>query len=291
MPGPPRTGSTVASSTVAGWRLGRALGRGASSAVYLAERGDGSTPVALKLVALTQGDAEAAAAFLRQAQAARRLVHPDIVQLLDCGVEGATGWLAMEPVPGTDLTRYARPSRLLPEAVVLRLCERMARALAHAHGAGFVHRDLKPANVLVHLPGDVVKLADLGLVRPVTAESTRTGVMAGTPAYMAPEQLAGLAADARSDLYAFGVTLFELLTGRLPHDAPTLGELLRRVTNETAPDLRALRPELPAELAALLSGLLERRPERRPPDALGVAEALHQVRAAQSERPGAKSRR
>jgi serine/threonine-protein kinase len=185
-------------------------------------------------------------------------------------------------VPGHDLGRYAQHPRLLPEVLVVHVGERIARALAHAHRQGYVHRDLKPANVLVHLPHDVVKLADLGLARPTTVESTRTGVIAGSPAYMAPEQLAGVLPDARSDLYALGVTLFELFTGRLPHSAPTLGELLQRVVGEPAPDLRALRPDLPPALAkplaALLAGLLERERARRLGDAAAAAEALLAIR-------------
>jgi serine/threonine-protein kinase len=267
-----------AGQTFAGWRLRRLLGRGAISTVFLADPVDGGAPVALKLSLLPADDEPARQAFLRQAQAVMRLTHPDIVRLLGAGLEGSTGWLAMEPVPGCELGRYAHRARLLPEALVLGVGERIARALAHAHREGFVHRDLKPANVLVHLPGDVVKLADLGLARQATAESTRTGVMAGTPSYMAPEQLAGVAPDARSDLYALGVTLFQLLTGRLPHEAPTLGELLRRVSSEPAPDLRTLRPELPPSLAALLARLLARERQAREADAEALADALRAIR-------------
>jgi serine/threonine-protein kinase len=271
-------GAPGAGQRIAGWRLLRPLGHGAHGAVFLAERTTDGGLVALKLTTLPIDDEAARGAFLRQADSVQRLSHPDIVALFGAGLEGEFGWLAMEPVPGCDLGRYTRPARLLPEAVVLAIAERIARALAHAHRQGFVHRDLKPANVLVHLPADIVKLADLGLARPATAESTRTGVMAGTPAYMAPEQLAGSLPDARSDLYALGVTLFQLLTGRLPHDAPTLGELLRRAASEPAPDLRTLRPELPASLAALLASLLERQHRARAADAEAVADRLHAIR-------------
>lgn len=281
-----------AGQTVAGWHLLRLLGRGATSTVFLAAPRAGGPPVALKLTTLPADDDVMHGAFLRQAARVRRLSHPDIVALHGAGIEGSLGWLAMEPVPGHDLGRYTQHARLLPEALVLRIGERIARALAHAHRQGYVHRDLKPANVLVHLPRDVVKLADLGLARPTTAESTRTGVIAGSPVYMAPEQLGGLAPDARSDLYALGVTLFELLTGRLPHDAPTLGELLRQVVGEPAPDLRALRPELPAALAqplaALLARLLERERSGRPGDAEAVAAELLALRQG-LERPAGGS--
>lgn len=264
--------------TVSGWQLLRRLGQGATGAVFLARRaareGGGFETAALKLVPLPPGDPDAAASFLRQAQAAARLVHPDIVALRASGLEGDLGWLAMEPVPGGDLGRYTLPARLLPEALVLQVGERIARALAHAHAHGFVHRDLKPANVIVHWPAGTVKLADLGLVRAAGAEVTKTGIVAGTPAYMAPELLAGAVPDARSDLYALGVLLFQLLTGRLPHDAPTMGELLRRVAHEPVPALAELRPDLPPALGALLARLLQREPQQREGRAEAVAEAL-----------------
>lgn len=269
----------VAGDSVGGWRLLRPLGGSASSAVYLAAPATGNALVALKLTRLPAGDAAAHQAFLGQAAAARQLTHPDIVALLGAGIDGHLGWLAMEPVPGGDLGRYTRASRLLPEALVLRIGERIARALAHAHRQGFVHRDLKPANVLVHLPSDTVKLADLGLARADGTTITGTGVVPGTPAYMAPEQLAGSLADARSDLYALGVTLFQLLVGRLPHEAPTMGELLRRVAQEPAPDLLALRPDLPPALAGILVRLLERRHGAREGDGDVVAATLGAIRS------------
>jgi serine/threonine-protein kinase len=265
---------------VAGWRLLRPLGRGAHGAVYLAVAADGGAAVALKLIPLPPADAHARRAFLEQAQVAASLSHPDIVALRAAGIEGDTGWLAMEPAPGADLGRYAQPARLLPEALVLHIGERIAGALAHAHRQGVVHRDLKPANVMVHLPSDTVKLTDLGLARPAAAEATRTGVVPGTPAYMAPEQLAGILPDARADLYALGVTLFQLLTGRLPHEAPTMGELLRRVAQDAAPDLRDLKPDAPASLALLLAGLLARERAARPAEGDAVAAALRGIRLA-----------
>ena len=106
-----------------------------------------------------------------------------------------------------------------------------------------MHRDIKPSNVLVDLAADIVKLTDFGIARMPDATRTRTDVMLGTPVYMAPEQLAGSVPTPASDLYALGVTLFQLLAGRLPHEADTLGELLRRVASEPAPDLRTLRPD------------------------------------------------
>jgi protein phosphatase len=251
--------------TVAGFRLQRLLGRGASGEVYLAE-GAGGPHVALKLSTVPTGDAEAAwkEGFIAAARNAQRLVHPDIVAVHGAGIEGRLAWLAMELVPGDDLSRYTTQSRLLPEALVLALGSRMAAAVAHAHRQGVMHRDLKPANVLVHLPGNVVKLADFGIARASDAAQTGTGVVMGTPVYMAPEQLAGNAPTPATDLYALGVMLFQLLSGRLPHEASSMGELLRDVASTPAPDLRTLLPTVSAGTAELVARLLAKQPSQRP---------------------------
>jgi eukaryotic-like serine/threonine-protein kinase len=162
--------------------------------------------------------------------------------------------------------------------VVLDLGARIASALHHAHGAGVVHRDVKPANVMVDWARGTLKLADFGLARLADAERTRTGLVLGSPAYMAPEQLAGETATPASDLYALGVVLFQLLAGRLPHDDTSLGELLRQVAGVPAPDLRTVRPDLPAPLALLVGALLAKRPAERPADAEAAAARLQAIR-------------
>lgn len=269
--------------TLADYVLGRALGRGGSGVVHLAQgRHDGAW-VALKILAA--GDALSAAEhqelrtrFLREAEVAKRLRHPDIVAIHAAGEAGGFLWIAMELVPGCSLERYVQPRRLLPPAVALGIGVRVARALAHAHAIGVVHRDVKPSNVLVDLAAGSVKLMDFGVARLHDASRTRTEVMLGTPAYMAPEQLSGAAADARSDLYALGVLLFELLTGRRPHASASLGELLRQVAVEPAPDLRSFRPELPQTLADELARLLAKRPADRHPDGEALAAAIERAR-------------
>jgi len=172
----------------------------------------------------------------------------------------------MERVRGVDLARYAEPQRRLPDDLVLRIGARVASALAHAHARGVVHRDLKPGNVIVNLAAGQVKLADFGVARDADASHTRTGMSLGTPAYMAPEQLAGEPASPASDAYALGVMLFELLTGRRPHQADTLGALLRATASQPPAALRALRPDLPAPAAAAVEALLARDPADRPAD-------------------------
>ncbi len=264
------------------YRLLRPIGRGSMGTVHLAVDGRDGRAVAIKTVPLAS-DAGADLAPLRQrfqaeVATARRLSHPDIVAVYDAGEADGQLWLAMELLRGRDLARYTHMSRLLPEPLVLQLVERLARALAHAHAQGVVHRDIKPANVMLDLPTRQLKLTDFGMAGLVDLSRTRTGVVLGTPYYMAPEQLAGAAADARSDLYALGVLLFQLLSGRLPHEHASLGELLRMVAREPAPDLRTLRPQLSPELAGVVAHMLQKSPAQRPSDAGALADALAALR-------------
>jgi serine/threonine-protein kinase len=267
------TAGLTAGTQFAGYALRRCIGQGSHGSVYLAEHIGLGQVVALKLVRLPAGPAAAAAAaaFLRHAESVRRLRHPDIVTLHAAGTERGLGWLAMEAVPGTDLTRYTAPARLLPELLVVRTIRRVAAALGAAHRQGVVHRDVKPANVMVDWPSDTVKLADFGLARADDGLQTGTGIVPGTPAYMPPEQLAGALPTSCSDLYALGVTLFQLLAGRLPHEATSMGALLRQVAEGPVPDLHSLRPGLPAGLTALVGRLLARRIAERPADAAAVS--------------------
>jgi PPM family protein phosphatase len=261
--------------TVAGFRLQRALGQGTHGEVYLAE-GAAGPPIALKLAQVPAGEAAAAwqTSFLSAARSAQRLVHPGIVAVHGAGIEGRLAWLAMELVPGSDLVPYTNPSRLLPVGLVLDLGQRLARALAYAHRQGVVHRDLKPANVLVHLPGQIVKLADFGLARAADSAQTGTGIVAGSPAYMAPEMLAGNLPTPSTDLYALGVMIFQLLSGRLPHDSASMGELLHQVAAEPAPDLGGLVPGIHPGVAALVGRLLAKQAAQRPSDGDALAAEL-----------------
>lgn len=265
--------------TLAGYRLVRLLGKGGLGEVYEALADDG-TRVALKAF-LLRGDDQglAAASFVREVSLGQRLVHPDIVRVLGSGCYGDYAYLAMEFVPGYDLREHTRPARLLPLPQVLRTMERVTRAVGAAHERHVIHRDLKPGNVLVHWPSDTVKVADFGLARLGDAFRSRTGIIAGTPWYMSPEQLAESPIGPASDLYALGVMLFELVVGRLPHEASSLGQLLIQVTSHVAPRLSELRAGLPPGLEALVASLLEKRAGARPSSAAAVADSLATLRS------------
>lgn len=265
------------------FRLQQLLGRGAAGEVHQAiDQRDGRT-VALKLIRRRDEGAPPEGADDREQVAGWRLRHPGIAGLIDAGSDGGLRWLAMEFAPGVALTRYTDPARLLPEGVVLRIGARIAEALAHAHALGVVHRDLKPSNVRIDLPTMGVTLLDFGVARIDDGMNTRTGLTLGTPAYMAPEVLAGQPASTAADVYALGVILYELMAGRRPHDGATLGELLRSVAERPMPDLGGRCPHLSGPVAEAVHLALRREPKERPSDLVAYASSLEAL--AQGCRP------
>jgi serine/threonine-protein kinase len=263
----------------------REIGRGSLSAVYLGRDPQRGQAVAIKTMALArefEGEAlaEARQRFVREARTAGRLDHPGIVHVFDAGQTDDTAYIAMEFMPGHDLLRYTQPGRLLPLTQAVEVAARVADALAYAHRQGVVHRDIKPANVMLDPATGVVKLTDFGMAHVIDASRTRTGLVLGSPSYMAPELMVGSRFDGRSDQYSLGVLLFQLLSGALPHESESMARLMHRIVNEPAPDLRALRPEIPAALAAVVSRMLEKRPETRHPDADLLAADLRRAASA-----------
>ena len=273
-------------ATLGRYRIERALGRGSMGTVYLGHDPQIGRAVAIKTMALSrefEGSelTDARERFFREAEMAGRLQHRDIVTIFDASEEQGLAYITMEYVKGHDLLRHALPGALLPVPQVLRTLARVAQALAHAHAQGVVHRDVKPANVMIDPESGSVKVTDFGIASITDACRTRTGMVLGTPSFMSPEQLAGRRVDGRSDLYSLGVMLFQLLTGALPHRADSMAHLLYLIANETAPDVRTLRPELPEALANVVALALEKRPEVRYSDGhqmandlLAVAQAL-----------------
>lgn len=275
---------------IGGFPLVRTCAQGPMGELHLATDPATGMPVALKTVRF-QGSELTRERFLRESAAAARLQHPDIVRTFAAGVDGEgeqrLGWIAMEWVAGSDLSRYLQAPRLLPEAVVLELGARVAEALNHAHREGVVHRDIKPANILVDWVSQTVKVSDFGCAHLTDGERSRSGLIVGSPAYMAPEQLAGVPVDGRADLYALGVLMFQLLTGRLPFESDQLGQLLADISQREAPALCASRPDLPPLLSDIIARSLAKSPRDRQPDGAHFARELRLMAQACSGPGGA----
>jgi serine/threonine protein kinase len=264
------------------YRVESEIGRGAMGAVYKGLDPSTGDIVAIKTISLSREFrpdemAEARLRFFRESETASLLVHPDIVAIKSAGDQGEVAYIAMEYIDGRDLAWYAHPGRLLPVADLLRIVARIAEALAFAHTQGVVHRDIKPANIMVDIARDVVKVTDFGVARIADSSRTRSGVVLGTPAFMSPEQMAGGQVDGRTDIYSLGVVLFNLLTGRLPHRAASMSELMFQIANHAPPDVRELRPDLPETLADVVTLALEKRPEVRYADGYEFAADLRAV--------------
>ncbi|MFJ4096231.1 protein kinase [Kitasatospora sp. NPDC089913] len=210
--------------------------------------------------------------FLRECRTTAALDHPGLVTVFDAGEEGGELYLVMQRVPGVSLADLIAEDAPFPVERAVAVAAQLCAALAAVHAVRVVHRDLKPSNVMVREDGRTV-LLDLGIATALDPEATRltlTGVPIGSPSYMAPEQALSTAVDPRSDLYALGCLLHEMLTGEGPFRAPTALGLLRRHVDDPPVPLRDLRPEVPAALERLVLDLLAKRPGDRPADAQEV---------------------
>ena len=258
------------------------LGRGAMGVVYLAQ-----DPALGRLVAVKALDAPAGnghrSSFLREARAAGGLDHPGIVTVHDA-TGGERPFIAMEYVQGTDLKEVLRPGQPLPVDFVLEVADQVAAALDYAHARGVVHRDIKPGNILI-TANERVKLTDFGIASaPTLSEPT---ARLGTPHYVAPEQLRGEAVDGRADVFALGVVLYEMLTGKRPFDHPDLKEVVRRLANEPFTPPAEHGVSLPPAAIKVLRHALAKSPADRLGSAGELARAL---RAAFAEREEAATR-
>ncbi len=276
----PDSGGNVvlaAGAHVGGYEIVRRLGAGAMGAVYVARHPTLPKHVALKVLAPAHAtSAESRARFAREAEVLCRLDHPNLAGVRDRGEEGDVVYLVMDLVRGPDLEAVlAEQGALAPERAVA-VVEGVAAALDHAHDQGLVHRDVKPANVLLRdagTPGERAVVTDFGIVRDLgAARLTEVGVPV-THAYAAPEQFAGTTPDRRTDVYALGALLFELLTGRRAFDADLPAALVAASLYGPVPDLRALRPDLPAALAEVCRRAMAKEPADRFPTAGALAAA------------------
>jgi len=255
------------------------IGSGAMGVVYLGRDPSINRIVAIKAIYLEQEFEasyveEARERFGREAEIAGRLSHPAIVTIYDIGEQDGIAYIAMEYVRGMHLSDHASPDTLLPVRQVLELTARAAEALDYAHRQNVVHRDIKPANIMYDSATDSLKITDFGVARLMDVSRTRTGVILGTPSYMSPEQLQGENVNGHTDLFALGVTLYQLLTGYLPFRGTSMTELMFVIANEPHIPVTKIRAELPAALDALLSMALAKDPAGRFSDGAAMAQAL-----------------
>jgi eukaryotic-like serine/threonine-protein kinase len=261
------------------YRLGESLGVGGMSTVRLAYDERLEREVAIKLLAEHLAQDEAfVARFRREALSAARLVHPNVVQVFDFGLDERSGrhYIVMEHVPGESGAEILRDRRRLEVADTIDIVGQSCRGLDYAHRNGVVHRDVKPGNLLRSREG-VVKLADFGIAKAAEDSSiTQVGSVLGTAAYLAPEQARGEEAGPPADLYALGVVTYQFLSGRLPYEASSLTELALKQQRETPPRLDEVNADVPPELGEAVAQALALDPRDRYPSALVMETALRE---------------
>ncbi len=260
------------------YELRRELGRGAMGIVYLGHDPKIVRDVAVKTINLKQFSGREADAiktrFFREAEAAGRLNHPNIVTVFDIGDEQDLAFIAMDYVPGKPLSEYTSEAERLDCDTVYRLVGQAAQAIDYAHRQGIVHRDIKPGNLLYNEDEARIKVSDFGIARVTDTTTTRTGTVLGSPSYMAPEQLTDGKVDGRADIFSLGVSLYQLLTSELPFKGDSLPSLAYQITNKKHRSIRELRPELPARIVRIINKALQKKPEKRYASAQEMADAL-----------------
>ncbi len=260
------------------YALIRELGRGAMGEVFLAEDRVLERRVALKFLSLPQGmdkaeRQEAVARFYREAQAAARLTHPNIVIIYDIDELEGRHFISMEYLEGRTLDEVMAEGPLPPERA-LEIIRQILAALSYAHAQGVIHRDIKPENIFLSDTG-TVKVTDFGIARVMGSSTmTQAGTVMGTPGYMSPEQVKGEKVDARTDIFSCGVILYELLTGTRAFAADSLTAVMYRIVNEDPPPLMQVNPALPVWLQRVVARATAKDPELRYPGAQAMVSDL-----------------
>ncbi|MGE5625562.1 MAG: CHASE2 domain-containing serine/threonine-protein kinase, partial [Bacillota bacterium] len=285
-----RTGSSVALSKALSsgglqkpmlgrYELVKELGRGAMGIVYQGKDAKIGRQVAIKTLALAdEFDGEALKdvhdRFFREAETAGRLNHSNIVTIFDVGEDQGLAYIAMDFLKGESLQKYTASANLLPVGEVVAVAIKIAEALDYAHKHHVVHRDIKPANIMYDRSVGNVKITDFGIAALTDMSKTKTGTILGSPLYMSPEQVSGQKIDGRSDLYSLGVSIYQLLRGELPFEAPSLTGLMFKIANEPHPDVTFLRPDIPPTVKVVIDRALQKDPDTRFQTGMEMANAL-----------------
>jgi serine/threonine-protein kinase len=274
----------IAKPMLGRYQIEKELGKGAMGVVYLGKDPKISRVVAIKTMALAQ-EFEAdeledvKARFFREAETAGRLNHPNIVTMYDAGEEHDLAYIAMEFLKGKDLVVYSKPENLLPLPKVLSIVARVADALGYAHGLNVVHRDIKPANIMYDLESDTAKVTDFGIARITDSSKTKTGMVLGTPSFMSPEQLSGAKIEGHSDLFSLGVSLYQLVCGKLPFEGDSMAQLMYKIANEPHTDILKINSNVPPCVVAIINKALAKKVEDRFESGAAMAEAIRQCAA------------
>ena len=249
------------------YRVRSRIARGGMATVYLATDVRLERRVAIKIMHGHLADDQAfRERFIQEARSAARLSHPNLVGVYDQGAEDDTAYIVMEYIPGITLRDLLQEHRALTPEQATDILRAVLAGLASAHRAGIVHRDLKPENVLLADDGRI-KLGDFGLARATTANTATGAALLGTIAYLSPELVTRGSADSRSDIYALGIMLYEMLTGEQPYKGDQPMQIAYQHANDTVPVPSAAEPGVPPELDDLVAWATARNPEDRPRDA------------------------
>ena len=254
------------------------LGRGATAIVYLGEDQFNERKVAIKVVTPDEdmGDEEARRfekLFLNEAAMVGKMSHPNIVGVYDAVIEGENRYIVMEYVGGGSLKKFCTETNLLPVRQAVLIIFKACRALDYAFQNGVIHRDIKSANILLSERDDI-KISDFGTAQISQATHTQIDGFVGSPAYMAPEQINEEPPSVQTDIYSLGVTMYELLAGRLPFQAASAVAMINKILNDTATPLKTIRPDIPDELVAIVEKAMARDPAKRYPAWYAMARDL-----------------
>lgn len=278
------------------------MGQGAMGTVYKAADPVIERVVAIKTINLDLSKEERAEfeeRFYREAKSAGRLSHPNIVTIYDVGETEDAAYIAMEYIEGQSLRDVLDSGVVLPLKRICQIAVQIANALNYAHENGVVHRDIKPANIMISR-GNEVKIMDFGIALIPSGSRTQAGTVLGSPKYMAPEQVAGKAADGRADIFSLGVVLYEMLTGSPPFNGDNLTAIMYKILNEEPPRPSKLNARVPPVFDRIVAKALAKRPEDRYQNAKefsrelrseAVLSALEPQQPAQKKLPGLASRR